>query len=100
VLWLVGQLPANSAFYASQQGGIEFRSWTPETYLLAAAVNLLNAANRQRAGKKSSQPLVKPPRQKPKARVIPLDQIARRQQAQGLFHRAAEQSTKAPENDS
>jgi len=100
VLWLVGQLPANSAFFASQQGGAEFRSWTPETYLLAAAVNLLHAANRQRAGKKSGSPLVKPPTKKAKPRVLSLAQIAARQRDGGLFHRAAEQSTKDPQNES
>lgn len=95
VLWLAGQLPPDSALRASLQGGDEFRAWTPEAYLLAAAVNLLNAANRQRAGKRSSKPLVEPPKPKvrPKARVITLDQIARRQRAEGLFRQAAEQTT-------
>ncbi|HEX6969047.1 MAG TPA: hypothetical protein VF174_09595 [Micromonosporaceae bacterium] len=100
VLWLVGQLPPDSALGAAHQGGPEFRSWTPQNYLLAAAVNLLAAANRQRAGKRSSKPLVTPPRRKQKARVIPLDQIARRQREQGMFRAAAEQSTQEPNTDS
>lgn len=100
VLWLAGQLPPDSALRASMQGGVEYRPWTPETYLLAAAVNLLGAANRQRAGKRSSKPLVEPPKPKRKARVVPLAQIAARQRAEGLFRQAAEQSTQEPHPDS
>ena len=100
MLLLVGQLGPDSALAASQQGGPEFRSWTPQNYLLAAAVNLLNAANRQRAGKKSSKAIVQPPKRKQKARVITLEQIARRQREQGLFRQAAEQSTQDPDTDS
>lgn len=81
VLWLVGQLPPESAFRASQQGGPEFRAWTPTSYLLAGVVNLLNAANRQRAGKKTRDPLVRPPAQRPRARVVSVAEIAARQQA-------------------
>lgn len=81
VLWLVGQLPSDSAVGASARGGSEFRPWTAELYLLAAVVNLLNAANRQRAGKKTRDPLVKPPTKKPKARVLSVAEIARRQKA-------------------
>jgi hypothetical protein len=81
VLWLAGQLPPESAFRASQQGGHEFRSWTPTSYLLAGVVNLLNAANRQRAGKKTREPLVKPPTMKPKARTVTVAEIAARQRA-------------------
>jgi hypothetical protein len=80
VLWLVGQLPADSAFAASSRGGAEFRSWTPTLYLLAAVVNLLNAANRQRAGKRSNQPLVKPPTAQRAPRVLTVAEIVRRQQ--------------------
>jgi hypothetical protein len=83
VLWLVGQLSQSSAFAASTRGGAEFRPWTSETYLLAAVVNLLNAANRQRAGKRGSQPLVKPPQpvQKRQPLVLTVAEIARRQSA-------------------
>jgi hypothetical protein len=81
VLWLVGQLPQSSAFAASLRGGPEFRPWTVETHVLALIANLLQAANRQRAGKRSSQPIVKPPKsqQKPKPRVLPVAEIMRRQ---------------------
>jgi hypothetical protein len=81
VLWLVGQLPQESAFAASARGGAEFRSWTPPLYLLAAVVNLLNAANRQRAGKRTREPLVKPPTAKSKPRVVTVAQLAARQRA-------------------
>lgn len=81
VLWLVGQLPPESAFGASVRGGPEFRAWTPSLYLQAAIANLLNAANRQRAGKRSSQPLIKPPTtQRKQTRVLTVAEIARRQQ--------------------
>lgn len=79
VLWLAGQLPPESAFRASQQGGAEFRAWTPTSYLLAGVVNLLNAANRQRAGKKTREPLVKPPSRRVKARRVTVAEIAARQ---------------------
>jgi hypothetical protein len=81
VLFLVGQLPQSSAYAASSRGGPEFRPWTSELYLLAAITNLLQAANRQRAGKRSSQPIVKPPKpeQKRKPRVLTVEEIMRRQ---------------------
>jgi len=83
VLWLVGQLPQSSAFAASLRGGAEFRPWTTEVYVLAAIANLLQAANRQRAGKRSAQPIIKPPKpqqkQQPK-RVLTVQEIIRRQQ--------------------
>jgi hypothetical protein len=66
---LVGQLSDASAFSASVRGGPEFRSWTLANTLLAASVNLLHGANSQRAGKKS-KPLIQPPRQKPKKRIM------------------------------
>lgn len=79
VLSLVGQLPPDSAFAASHRGGAEFRSWTPEVHLLAAVANLLNAANRQRAGKKTREPLVKPPSTKTKVRRLTVAEIRARQ---------------------
>lgn len=84
VLSLVGQLPAESAFGASVRGGAEFRPWSPQLYVLAAIANLLNAANRQRAGKRGNKPIVKPPesRVRPKpTRVLTVAEIVRRQQA-------------------
>jgi hypothetical protein len=80
ILWLVGQLPPDSAFGASVRGGHEYRAWTPELHLLAGIANLLNAANRQRAGKKTREPLVKPPTAKRRPRVLSVAEIARRQQ--------------------
>lgn len=81
VLWLVGQLPPESAFGASVRGGTEFRAWTPQLYLMAAIANLLNAANRQRAGKRSSSPLIKPPTsQRRQVRTLSVAEISRRQQ--------------------
>lgn len=82
VLWLVGQLPPESAFGASVRGGPEFRAWTPSLYLQAAIANLLNAANRQRAGKRGNRPLVKPPTtdRRRTTRVLTVAEIARRQQ--------------------
>lgn len=81
VLWLVGQLPPDSAFSASLRGGAEFRPWTPEMHLLAAVVNLLAAANRQRAGKRGSKPVVQPPKQERRkaTRVLTVAEIVRRQ---------------------
>lgn len=81
VLSLVGQLPQDSAFAASVRGGPEFRPWTSELYVLAAIANILNAANRQRAGKRSSKPVVEPPKQARKPRVLTVAEIVRRQQA-------------------
>lgn len=79
VLWLAGQLGQESALRASQQGGPQFRPWTSTTYLLAGVVNLLHAANRQRGGKKTREPLVTPPTAKPKARRVSVAEIAARQ---------------------
>lgn len=81
MLFLVGQLPQSSAFAASVRGGAEFRPWTSELYLLAAIVNLLNAANRQRAGKRGNKPVVEPPKAgRRKPRVVSVAELARRQQ--------------------
>jgi hypothetical protein len=81
VLWLVGHLPASSAFGASVRGGPEFRPWTPELHLLAGVANLLAAANRQRAGKRGGKPVVQPPTAKKQraTRVLTVAQIAARQ---------------------
>lgn len=76
VLWLVEHLPEGAAFYASRQGGTQFRGWTPQTYLLAGVVNLLNAANRQRAGKRTREPLVRPPGKQVARKVRTVAQIA------------------------
>lgn len=84
VLSLVGQLPPESAFGASVRGGSEFRPWSPQLYVLAAIANLLNAANRQRAGKRGGKQVIKPPESKvrPKpTRVLTVAEIVRRQQA-------------------
>ena len=78
-LWFVEHLPPQAAFRASLQGGPEFRGWDHQTYLFAAAVNLLNAANRQRAGKKTRTPLVKPPTTKTKVRRMSVAGIVARQ---------------------
>lgn len=79
VLWIAEQLPPESAFRASQQGGPEMRMWTPSVYLFAAIVNLLNAANRQRAGKRGNALLVKPPTKRMQARRVSVATIAARQ---------------------
>lgn len=82
MLWFVEQLPSSSAFAASVRGGPEFRPWTAELYLLAAIANLLNAANRQRAGKRGSKPIIEPPKaaRRSKPRVVTVAELARRQQ--------------------
>jgi hypothetical protein len=63
---------------ASWRGGPEFRPWTPELHLLAANANLLYAANRQRAGKKTKEPLIKPPVNKPKPRRVSVGELRQR----------------------
>ena len=79
VLWLVEHLPEDSATFASMRGGPRFRSWTTQTHLMAAMVNLLHGANSQRAGKRS-RPLVRPPKpERPKrARVASVARMAAR----------------------
>ena len=79
VLMLVGQLPDTSAFAASARGGPEFRAWSVATSLQAATVNLLHAANIQRAGKKSFKPLVSPPQRKAPKRVVRVAELLARQ---------------------
>lgn len=39
LLMLITQLPAGSRFYAARRGGVQFRGWTEDRYLLAAVVN-------------------------------------------------------------
>jgi hypothetical protein len=59
VLWLVGQLPETSAYWASVRGGgntVDHRPWTTDVVLLAAVVNLLAGANWQRGGGKGRRP--------------------------------------------
>ena len=82
VLWLVGQLPPESAFHASLRGGPEQRPWTTTGHLLAGVVNLLYAANKQRAGKRVGSLPVRPPKgvkPKPRGRVVSVAEIAARQ---------------------
>ena len=69
LLWLVEHLPEDSAVIARARGGQRHRPWTSQAHLLAAAVNLLYVANRQRAGKPARRPLITPPKSKaPKKR--------------------------------
>ena len=83
VLRLVGQLDDTSALAASMRGGGEFRSWTLQNTLLAAAANMLHAANQQRAGKKSITALIKLPKRKPRRQVVRVaDILARQKKAQ------------------
>ena len=80
VLWLVEQLPDDSAFHASQAGGLEWRRWQFGNVLLAGAVNQLAAANAQRAGKKPRPVVSLPQRQKPRGRVVTVAEIKANQQ--------------------
>lgn len=82
VLMLAGQLPPESAFHASLRGGPEHRPWTTTGHLLAGVVNLLYAANKQRAGKRVGSLPVRPPagkKAKPRGRVVSVAEIAARQ---------------------
>lgn len=65
---LVGQLPEESALSASRQGGPRYRPWTLQNHLLAATVNMLYAANRQRGGKPTKTMPIVPPKPTVKAR--------------------------------
>jgi hypothetical protein len=56
VLWLVEHLPPDSAVTAQVMGGQQFRGWRIDTYLLAAAVDVLQTANYQRSGGKGPKP--------------------------------------------
>lgn len=74
---LVGHLPEDSALSTSMRGGRELRPWSTQTYLLAGVVNLLNAANRQRAGQRTRKPLIEPPTpSKRKRRTVSVGRIA------------------------
>lgn len=81
VLGLAGQFPLNSALRAAQRGGPEWRPWDPQLHLLAAIANLLNAANRQRAGKRTNSPIVAPPKKSKPVRRMTVAEIAKRQHA-------------------
>lgn len=54
-LSLLFQAPAGSAVHAAIHGS-EARSWSVDTYMLAAVVDLLAGANYQRAGGKGRKP--------------------------------------------
>lgn len=45
LLALIFQLPTDGAFYASRQGGIQFRGWDAGRYALVAQVNAQRATN-------------------------------------------------------
>lgn len=45
LLSLIIHLPADGAFYASRQGGQEFRGWDTDRYALVALVNAQRAGN-------------------------------------------------------
>lgn len=79
VLWLAGQLPPDSAFAASMQGGTEFRWWTPSNQLLVGTVNQLYAANQQRAGKRTIKPLIDSPKRRQKPRVVRVAELVEKQ---------------------
>lgn len=80
VLWLTEQLPDTSAFVASCRGGRQWRPWSFNNQLMAAAVNQLGAANSQRAGKRPKTLISLPKDTKPrKTRVITVAEIAARQ---------------------
>lgn len=64
----------SSAYVAGRRGGPQFRAWTSSMYLLAALVNLTNAANRQRGGKRTSKPIVEAPK-KTKARTLTVAEL-------------------------
>lgn len=68
VLMLVEHLPEGSAFLAARRGGPEHQAWDTTAHLLAGIANILNAANYQRAGKRSGKPAVTPPQPKIKSR--------------------------------
>lgn len=81
VLMLLGELPETSAFAASARGGAHMRPWTTQAYLAAATVNVLAAANHQRAGRKGRfKPLVSPPKpeRRRRARTVTVAQILAR----------------------
>lgn len=80
VLTLTGQLPSDSALWASQRGGQKWRPWPLHNQLTAAAVNQLAAANYQRAGKRP-KPVITLPKDKParRARVVTVAEIAAQQ---------------------
>ncbi len=72
---LIEHLNDSSALAARHRGGHEHRPWTFEVTLLATIANLLHAANRQRGGKKTQKPLVEPPKQQTKARVVTVAEL-------------------------
>lgn len=78
MLWLVEQLPSDSAFAASLRGGPEMRAWDPKMYVFAAITNLLYAANKQRAGKRTRDMLVKPPTKKQATTRVTVAELAQR----------------------
>lgn len=78
MLWLVEQLPSDSAFAASVRGGPEMRAWDPMMHVLAAITNLLYVANRQRAGKRTRDMLVKPPTKKTTPTRLSVAELAKR----------------------
>lgn len=49
-------MPEDSAYHAELQGGQQFRGWTIDRYFLAAALDVLQAANYQRSGGKGRKP--------------------------------------------
>lgn len=92
LLWLVEHLPDDSATFAAMRGGREFRAWTTDTHLFAAMVNMLYAANRQRGGKATRTPIVKPPVPKKREvkRTLDLKQVRARLKSQELHRKAAQ----------
>lgn len=80
VLWLVGQLAPESALWASQRGGPQWRPWPIGNQLAAASLNHLAAANAQRAGKRPKPVVTMPRESRPKGRVVTVAEIKARQQ--------------------
>lgn len=91
VLWLVEHLPEDSATLAAIRGGPQFRAWTSPMYIQALQANLLFAANRQRAGKATRTPMIKPPTEKKAApkKILDLKTIQARLKSRELHERAA-----------
>lgn len=94
VLWLVEQLPESSATVASMRGGPQHRSWTTEAHLQAATVNLLFAANRQRANKPTRKFPVEPPKtgkRKPR-RTVTVAQVLANQRRKAAVEKTRTES--------
>ncbi len=83
LLTLITQLPAGSRFYAARRGGVQFRGWDENRYLMAAVVNSIRVLQWTYVASKSK-------RKPPEPEMVPIPDVEKkRKDGPGSFAHTA-----------